>query len=204
MAAYPQHIQALIDFFARFPGIGEKTAQRFVFFLLRQPPAELIKLAKLIMNLPDAILLCAQCCNYADRNPCSLCASSTRDQSTICVVAASHNVAVLERTQEYKGVYHVLNGTLNILEGITPDKLKIKELIGRLTNPTRKIKEVILAFNPDLEGESTMLYLSKILKPYQIKVTRLARGLPRGADIEYADDITLSDALRSRRELNGN
>ena len=201
MPAYPQHIQALIDYFARFPGIGEKSAQRFVFFLLRQPSADLMKLAKLIMNLQDAITLCAQCHNYSDRTPCSLCASSSRDQSTICVIAASHNLASIERTGGYQGTYHVLHGTLNILEGLTPDKLKIKELVTRVKDPHKKIREVILAFNPDLEGESTMLYLSKILKTYPIRVTRLAQGLPRGADIEYADDITLSDALRSRREL---
>lgn len=201
MPAYPQHIQALIDYFARFPGIGEKSAQRFVFFLLRQPSAELMKLAKLIMNLPDAITLCALCHNYSDRTPCSLCASPHRDHQTICVVAASHNVASLERTQEYKGVYHILHGTLNILEGVTPDKLKIRELVMRIKDSQKKIHEVILAFNPDLEGESTMLYLSKILKSYPVRVTRLAQGLPRGADIEYADDITLSDALRARREL---
>lgn len=202
MGAYPQHIQALIDVFARFPGIGEKAAQRFVFFLLRQPQAELLKIAKLIMNLPDAILVCGQCATYSDRTPCILCTSISRDQTIICVVATAHDLAALERTGEYRGVYHVLGGTLNMLEGVTPDKLKIKELITRVKNPHKKIREVILACNPDLEGESTMLYLSKILKNYPFKVTRLARGLPRGADIEYADDVTLSDALRSRRELN--
>ncbi|MBI4252882.1 recombination protein RecR [Candidatus Uhrbacteria bacterium] len=201
MGAYPQHIQALIDAFVRFPGIGEKAAQRFVFFLLRQPQAELLKIAKLIMNLQDAILLCGQCATYSDRTPCSLCASISRDQSLICVVATSHDLAAIERTGEYRGVYHVLGGTLNMLEGVTPDRLKIKDLITRVKNPHKKIREVILACNPDLEGESTMLYLSKILKNYSVKVTRLARGLPRGADIEYADDVTLSDALRSRREI---
>lgn len=201
MGSYPQHLQALIDAFAKFPGIGEKAAQRFVFYLLRQPQAELLKIAKLIMNLPDAIVLCGQCSMYADRTPCSICSSISRDQSTICVVSSTHNVAAIERTGEYRGVYHVLGGALNILEGLTPDKLKIKELVARVKNPHKKIREVILACNPDLEGESTMLYLSKILKNYPVRVTRLARGLPRGADIEYADDVTLSDALKSRREI---
>lgn len=202
MAAYPQHIQALIDYFAKFPGIGEKSAQRFVFYLLRQPPAELMKMARLIMNLPDAITVCTLCNNYSDRTPCALCGLQSRDHTIICVVSASHNVSSLERTNEYKGVYHILGGTLNILEGVTPDKLKIKELVTRVKDPSKKIREVILAFNPDLEGESTMLYLSKILKAYPtVRVTRLARGLPRGADIEYADDVTLSDALKSRREF---
>lgn len=202
MGTYPQHIQALIDAFARFPGIGEKAAQRFVFFLLRQPQAELLKIAKLIMNLPDAILVCGQCATYSDRTPCTLCVSISRDQTTICVVATARDLAAIERTGEYRGVYHVLGGTLDMLDGVTPDKLKIKDLITRVKNPHKKIREVILACNPDLEGESTMLYLSKILKNYPVKVTRLARGLPRGADIEYADDVTLSDALRTRRELN--
>lgn len=201
MAAYPQHIQALIDTFAKFPGIGEKAAQRFVFYLLRQSQPELLKFAKLIMNLPDAIMLCGQCATYADRTPCAICSSMSRDQTTMCVVSSSHNVAAIERIGEYRGVYHVLGGALNILEGITPDKLKIKELVTRVKNPHKKIREVILACNPDLEGESTMLYLSKILKSYPVRVTRLARGLPRGADIEYADDVTLSDALKSRREI---
>ena len=117
MAAYPQHIQALIDCFAKFPGIGEKAAQRFVFYLLRQPQAELLRVAKLIMNLPDAILLCGQCVTYSDRTPCSICASMSRDQSTVCVVSSSHDLAAIERTGEYRGVYHVLGGTLNILDG---------------------------------------------------------------------------------------
>ncbi len=201
MPSYPSPIQSLIDFFSKFPGIGEKTAQRFVFFLLRQPAADLVRFARLIMNLPDAIGLCSMCYNYSDRSPCSICTASNRDASLLCVVAASHNMAALEKTNEYKGVYHILGGTLNILEGITPDKLKVKELVMRVKDPQKKIAEVILAFNPDLEGETTMLYISKILKSYPVKVTRLARGLPRGADIEYTDDVTLSDALRSRREL---
>lgn len=198
--SYPSPIQSLIDYFSRFPGIGEKTAQRFVFFLLRQPQQELLRFAKLIMNLPDSIIVCRVCHNYSERNPCGLCTSPSRDQSTVCVMAYSHDVRALERTGIYKGVYHVLGGTLNILDGITPDKLRIKELVERIRDTNKKVQEIILGFNPDLEGESTVLYLTKLLRSYDLRITKLARGLPRGADIEYADDVTLSESLKARRE----
>lgn len=199
--AYPQPMQTLIDVFSKFPGIGEKTAQRFVFHLLRNSQQDLIKLAKLIMNLNDSVVKCSCCFNYTDRTPCLLCTNPSRDHSILCIVAYSHEVNALERTGEYRGVYHVLGGNINILDGITPDKLKIKELIERIKDSKKKIMEIVLAFNPDLEGESTTLYLSKLLKPYQLRVTRLARGLPRGADIEYADEITLGDAMKARRDI---
>lgn len=194
-------MQALIDAFSKFPGIGEKTAQRYVFHLLRQPQQELIKFAKQIMNLNDAIVMCSLCCNYSDRNPCLFCTHPSRDSAIICVVAHSHDVQALERTGEYQGVYHVLGGNINILDGVTPDKLKIKELVERIRNSKKKVQEIVLGFNPDLEGESTTLYLSKLLKQFSVRVTRLARGLPRGADIEYADEITLGDAVKSRRDI---
>ncbi len=198
MAYYPSAIQALIDQFAKFPSIGEKSAQRFVFFLLRQQQEELVKLATLIINLRETIIVCSQCQNYSDRNPCSLCTQPTRDKSILCVVAYSHDVNAIEKTGEYKGLYHILGGNINILDGITPDTLRIKELAERIKKSNRGIQEVILACNPDLEGESTNLYLEKILKQYPVKVTKLARGLPRGADIEYTDEITLGDALKAR------
>ncbi len=197
--AYPSSIKALIEQFARFPGIGEKAAQRFVFHLLRQNASDNLRLAKLIMNLHDTVSVCAICQNYSDKTPCGLCASTSRDQGILCVVAHSHDVAAFEKTGEYRGLYHILGGTINILEGITPDKLKVKELVERIKE--KKIQEIILAFNPDLEGESSSLYLSKLLRPYGIKITRLARGLPRGADIDYADEVTLGEALKSRREF---
>ncbi|MEK7648825.1 MAG: recombination mediator RecR [Patescibacteria group bacterium] len=198
---YPSIMQSLIEAFSKFPGIGEKSAQRFVFYLLRQPPQELIKIAKSIMNLRDSIVVCSSCYNYTDRTPCALCANPSRDHTILCIVAYSHEVNALERTGEYRGVYHVLGGNINILDGVTPDKLKIKELVERIRDSKKKIQEIILAFNPDLEGESTTLYLSKLLKQYPLRITRLARGLPRGADIEYADEVTLGDAVKSRREL---
>jgi recombination protein RecR len=199
--SYPSPIQALIDQFVKFPGIGEKSAQRFVFFLLRQNQQDLLRMAKLIMNLRDTVVICLSCHNYADRTPCAICTNPSREKNTLCVVAFSHEVEAIEKTGDYRGLYHVLGGNINILEGITPDKLNIKELIERLKHPDQKIKEVILAFNPDLEGESTTLYLSKLLKTYPVRVTRLARGLPRGSDIEYADEITLGDAMKLRREI---
>lgn len=199
--SYPSAIKLLIEQFAKFPGIGEKAAQRFVFFLLRQSSSELLKLAKLIMNLHDSVTICLTCYNYSERNPCMICSSAARVRSIVCVVAQSHDVAALEKTHEYKGLYHVLGGNINILEGITPDKLKVRELVERIRDSQGKITEVILAFNPDLEGESTNLYLSKIFRSYNVTVTRLARGLPRGADIDYADEVTLGDALKSRREI---
>lgn len=199
--AYPGPMQSLIESFSKFPGIGEKTAQRFVFYLLRQQQQDLFKLAKQLMNLKDSILTCTQCFNYADRSPCAICANPSRDHGILCIVAYSHEVQALERTGEYRGIYHVLGGNINILDGVTPDKLKIKELIEHIRDSKKKIQEVILAFNPDLEGESTTLYLSKLLKAYPLRVTRLARGLPRGADIEYADEITLGDAVKSRRNI---
>ena len=199
--AYPGPMQALIESFSKFPGIGEKTAQRFVFYLLRLTQQDHIKIAKQIMNLTDAVITCSSCFNYADRNPCALCANPSRDHTSVCVVAYSHEVNALERTGEYRGVYHVLGGNINMLDGITPDKLKIKELVERIKDAKKKIQEVVLAFNPDLEGESTTLYLSKILKQYSLRVTRLARGLPRGADIEYADEVTLGDAVKSRNDI---
>lgn len=194
-------MQSLIEAFSKFPGVGDKTAQRFVFYLLRLPQQELLKIAKLIMNLNDSVVTCSICYNYTDRTPCALCANASRDHSVVCIVAYSHEVNALERTGEFRGVYHVLGGNINILDGITPDKLKIKELIERIKDSKKKIQEVILAFNPDLEGESTTLYLSKLLKNYPLRVTRLARGLPRGADIEYADEITLGDAMKARRDI---
>lgn len=209
MALYPAALQALIEQFTKFPGIGEKTAQRYAFHILRQNQQDVLKFAKLLMNMHDSIQLCSQCRIFSDRPLCGLCSNVSRDQQIICVVAHPHEISAIERTGEFKGVYHILGGTLNMLEGITPDKLAIKQLCDRINKKneetpqngqTKKI-EIILAFNPDLEGESTSLYLSKVFKNHPVKVTRLARGLPRGADIEYADEITLGDAFKARREI---
>ncbi len=198
---YPTPIRILIDFFAKFPGIGERSATRFVFFLLRLPPKKVQEFATALSSLHGSIITCSTCSTYADKNPCRVCSDASRDPTTLCVVSHTTDVNAFERTGQFRGRYHVLGGTISVVEGITPDQLRIKELVARITSPDNTIKEIILGMNPDIEGESTVLYLGKLLKQYPVKVTKIARGLPRGADIEYADEITLSDALRARWEV---
>lgn len=196
---YPNIIQKLIEYFSALPGIGPKTAEKFVFYLLKQPREELQNFSKAISELKDKISICPICYNYSETQPCQICQNQKRNRSVICVVARPQDIAAIEKTKEYLGVYHLLEGVLNPLEGITPDKLKIKELIDRIKKDN--VKEIILALNPDIEGETTILYLKKILKPYRIKMTRLARGLPIGSDLEYADEVTLSNALKGRKAV---
>lgn len=201
MSRYPFLIQRLIEAFSRFPSIGPKTAERFVFYLLKQSKQELDDLSLIIKNLKTEIKSCSNCFNFSLNNFCSICADPKRDRTTICVVAEAQDLEALERTNTYYGVYHLLGGTLNVLEGITPKKLRIKELMERIKKASPPIQEIILALDPDLEGETTVLYLTKLLKPFKIKITRLARGLPTGSDLEYADEITLSNALEGRKEV---
>lgn len=196
---YPEAIKKLIKEFTNLPGIGEKTAERLVFYLLDQSKQSLLNFSQALSNLKEKIVRCSQCQNFSDANLCLICQDKKRNPGVICVVAKPQDVVAIEKTNEYQGVYHVLGGVLNPLEGITPEQLKIKELISRLKKD--KIREIILALNPDLEGESTILYLVKLLKPYKIKITRLAKGLPMGSDLEYADEVTLSNALKGRREI---
>jgi len=195
----PNSIQKLIEQFNKLPGIGPKTAERLAFWLLKNPQSELDELAAGIKEAKKDLISCSVCHNIAQQNPCNVCSDQVRDKKLVCVVAEPHDVQAIERTGQFQGVYHVLNGVLNPLEGITPDKLNIDSLIDRVRN--NGIAEVILGLNPDIEGESTALYLNKLLKPLMVKVTRLARGLPSGSDIEYADEITLGSALKNRREL---
>lgn len=199
MPEFPKPIQSLIEEFNKLPGIGPKTAERFVYYLLRQPPEEIKKLTQTLEELHKKTKTCSRCLTYSEMNPCSICRNSQRDQTTLCVVASPPQILIIERTGEYQGLYFVLGGVLNPIEAITPDKLNINKLIDRLKNASPKIKEVILALNPDVEGESTALYLKKLLLPYVSKITRLARGLPQGGDLDYADEITLADALKGRR-----
>jgi len=196
---YPESIQNLINEFNKLPGIGEKTSQRFVFYLLKQPKEELARLASSIEKLKDKIFLCGNCFNIDQKSPCSICTDKKRNQKAVCVVAQATDIRTIEKTQEYNGLYHVLEGTINQVEGIGPEKLRIKELISRIKKDG--VEEIILALNSDIEGETTILYLKKLLAPYKIKITRLARGLPLGSELEYADEITLTDALRGRREV---
>ncbi len=188
-------MQRAVDELSKLPGIGKKSAQRLVFYLLKIPREEVIALAKSLVDVKDKASYCSVCFNITETNPCAICTSDQRDRTTICVVEEANDVIALEKTGEYRGLYHVLGGALSPLDGIGPEDLKIKELLARLTGD---VKEVILANNPNVEGEATALYLSKLIKPLGVKITRIARGIPVGTDLEYADEITLTRALEGR------
>ncbi|HEU5379245.1 MAG TPA: recombination mediator RecR [Ktedonobacteraceae bacterium] len=192
-------VAALIEEFSKLPGVGVKTAQRLTFFLLRSPADQARRLAEAIMRVKESIIYCSRCYNITESDPCLICSNSNRDQETICVVEEPLDVLALEKTGAFKGLYHVLHGALSPVEGIGPKDLRIEELLKRLRDG--KVREVILATNPNFEGEYTASYLQKELKPFPVKVTGLARGLPIGGDLEYADEGTLSRALEGRREL---
>lgn len=199
MSTVAKPVSRLIDEFSRLPGIGPKTASRLTFYLLRASDEQTLALAEALRDLKEQVVFCERCYNIADRNPCSICASLERDHSTICVVEEPLDVMALERTHEYKGVYHVLHGAISPVEGVGPADLRIDELIGRLRHDN--ISEVILATNPNLEGDATAMYLERLIKPLGVRVTRPAYGLPVGGDLEYADEVTLVRALEGRREL---
>ncbi|MBI3956363.1 MAG: recombination protein RecR [Candidatus Kerfeldbacteria bacterium] len=201
MKRFADAIQELLDHFAQFPGIGPKSAERFVFYLLSRPPEEVTRFAKAIERIRSRVHRCSVCFDFGETDPCAYCSDSSRDASTVCVVAGSPDVLAIEKTGEYNGRYHVLGGVLRPTAGITPDRLRIRELIDRVQK--NGINEVILATNPDLEGEATALYITQQLKPTGVKVTRLAKGLPMGSDVEYADEVTLANALKGRRSMNG-
>ncbi|MFQ6014698.1 MAG: recombination mediator RecR [Anaerolineae bacterium] len=192
-------IARLIDEFSRLPGIGPKTASRLTFFLLRAPDEQAAHLAEAIGQLKRQVVTCAVCFNIAEESPCPICVDDRRDRSMICVVEEPLDVLAIERTRQYHGLYHVLHGVISPIDGILPEDLKIAELLQRLeANP---VQEVILATNPNLEGETTAAYLQRQIAPLGIRVTRLARGLPIGGDLEYADEVTLTRALEGRREM---
>jgi recombination protein RecR len=192
-------IARLIEELNRLPGIGPKSAQRLTFYLLRAPTEQVEALAEAIKAIKQKLRLCSICLNITDADPCTICTDPERDHTQICVVEEPIDILPLERTRKYRGLYHVLHGVISPSEGIGPDDLKVKELLSRLQG--RKVTEVILATNPNLEGEATAMYLQRLIAPLGIKVTRLARGLPYGADLEYADDVTLSRALEGRQEM---
>lgn len=197
---YSPKIQNLINQFAKLPSIGPKTAQRLVFYLLKQSPAELSRFGEAIEKIKDSVRQCGQCFNFSEGDPCLICADNRRERDLLCVVEKPQDVMALEKTKGFNGLYHVLGGNINALENLTPDNIKIKELETRIK--TGAVKEIILALNPDLPGETTSLYLIKLLKQFpDLKITRLGRGLPMGADLEYADEITLENALKSRQTL---
>lgn len=199
MQHYSNHIDQLIERLGKLPGIGYKTAQRLAFYIINMPKDEVIGLANAMQNAKEHITYCEVCYNISDANPCSICDSKTRDSATICVVEDPRDVAAMERTREYHGKYHVLHGTISPSQAITPDMIRIKELMSRLHDP--EIKEIIIATNTTIDGEATAMYLVRLIKPFGIKVTRIAHGLPVGANLEFADDVTIGRALEGRREL---
>lgn len=192
-----ESIEKIVEMFSALPTIGRKTAQRLCFYLLRQPEEFAEKFAAALLELKKNVKLCSSCYNYTETDPCPICSSQKRHGDTICVVEEPNDVMAIEKTGEYFGMYHVLHGSLNPLEGVGAEDIKIRELLSRLAD----VKEVILALNPSVEGEVTAQYLAKIIKPLEIKITRIARGLPIGSDLEFADEATISRALEGRIEI---
>ena len=199
MQFFPAALQNLSDQFARLPGIGGKTAQRLAFHVLSLPLEEAEEFAQAIVQAKQEVHTCPQCQNLTDRELCPICDDDTRDASTICVVAEPKDVIAMERSREYRGVYHVLHGVISPLNHVTQDDFRSKELLRRVS--TGNVKEVIMATNPDTEGEATAMYISRLLRPMEVKVTRLAYGIPVGSQLEYADEVTLSRALEGRQEI---
>ncbi len=191
----------LIEEFYKLPGIGPKSAQRLAYYLLRMPTAEARSLAEAIIEMKERVTFCSICQNVTEVDPCRVCSDERRDRSVICVVEEPLDILALERTHAYCGLYHVLHGAISPMDGIGPEDLKVAELLNRLRSG--QVQEIILATNPNLEGEATSMYLSRLLSPLGPKVTRLARGLPVGGDLEYADDVTLARALEGRQEMRG-
>ena len=196
---YPKSIAALIEQFQKFPSVGPKSAQRMAFYLLRMPMVDVENFAKAMIEAKKNTHACEICFNLSSQSPCEICSSPQRDRSVICVVAETKDLIAIEKTNEYKGLYHVLQGLISPMDGVGADDIRIKELLNRLTD--EGVKEVILALSPSVEGEATSLYLTKLIKPFGIKVSRIAFGLPVGADLEYADEITIAKALEGRHEI---
>ncbi|MCX8129577.1 MAG: recombination mediator RecR [Clostridia bacterium] len=199
MSFYAAPVARLIEEFEKLPGVGHKTAQRLAFHVLNLTEDKVENLATAIKEAKLKTRYCSICSNLTDIDPCNVCSSATRDNSSICVVEDPRDVIAMERTREFKGLYHVLHGAISPMEGIGPEDIKIKELLTRIREG--HINEVILATNPNIEGEATAMYISKLLKPLGIRVTRIAHGIPVGGDLEYADEVTLAKALEGRREL---
>ncbi|MCS6804215.1 MAG: recombination mediator RecR [Blastocatellia bacterium] len=196
---YAEPIRRLIDELRRLPGIGHKSAQRIAAYLLRVPPADIRRLVAAIEAVREQIVLCSSCHNFTDVDPCRYCANANRDRSVICVVEEPTNLVTIEKTRQYHGLYHVLHGALSPIRGIGPDQLKIRSLLERLRDG--QVKEIIIATNPNMEGEATAHYLARLLKPLGLTVTRIAMGLPVGSDLEFADEVTMNKALANRREM---
>lgn len=196
--SYPKAIRNLTEEFSKLPGIGPRTATRFAFYLLRRPESDLTLLGNAILELKKETKVCKNCFNISEKELCEFCSNPKRDRGTICVVEEAINIPAIESTKQFNGLYHILGGVIKPNEGIGPDNLNIKGLLQRIKNS--KSEEVIIATNPNTEGETTALYLVKTLRPFNLKITRLARGLATGSDLEYADEMTISSALAGRRE----
>lgn len=194
---YTKPLAQLIEFFQKFPGIGPKSAQRMAFHLLKMPLGEVKRFSQILVEAKENIHYCSICFNMSASNPCEICSDTRRDKSVICVVAETKDLIAIEKTREYKGLYHVLQGTLSPLDGIGVEDIRIKELLVRAAD--ENIKEVILALSPSVEGEATSMYITKLLKPFNIKISRIAFGIPVGSDLEFADEITLAKAIEGRR-----
>ncbi len=193
-------IARLMEELARLPGVGPKTAQRYALHLLRRPREEAAALAAAIVDARDRVHPCSVCQNLTDEDPCAVCRSPQRDHGLICVVEEAKDVAAMEKTREYRGVYHVLQGAIDILGGVGPDDLRVRELLARVNAGQTPVREVILATDPDVEGDATAIYLGKLLKQIGVRVTRIARGVPEGGDLDYVDEVTLGRALAGRSE----
>jgi recombination protein RecR len=198
---YAPPVQSLIDELGRLPGVGPKSAQRIAFHLLKLPDEDAFRLARSITEAKEKVSFCRRCFNVCEGEECGICLDSRRDASALCVVEEPRDVVAVEKTGEFRGRYHVLQGAISPLDGIGPDQIRVRELLTRLGN--EEITEVILCTNPNIEGEATAMYLARLLKPLRIRVTRIASGLPVGGDLEYADELTLGRALEGRRELEG-
>lgn len=199
MEQYAAPLRELIEEFNKLPGIGNKTAQRLAFYVMNLPEEKSAKLANAIINAKKNIRYCSVCQNLSESEVCNICSNTSRDHSIICVMESPRDIMQMERTNEYKGVYHVLHGAISPMDNITPDDIKIKELVARVAEGC--IKEVIMATNPNLEGEATSMYISKLLKPFGVKVTKIAHGVPVGGELEFADEVTLGKALNWRVEI---
>lgn len=197
---YATPIARLIEEFAKMPGIGKRTAERLAYHVLKLSKDEVESFAEALKNAKEKIIFCPVCQSLTEKVPCDICADARRDQSVICVVEKPKDVVKIEKTREYKGTYHVLHGVISPMDGVGPDDIRIKELLARVNEGD--IKEVIMATNPNLEGEATAMYIAKLLAPFGVKVTRLAHGIPVGGDLEFADEVTLTRALEGRHEIN--
>lgn len=198
-AGPPEPVIRLIDEFHRLPGVGPKSAQRLAYYVLAAPPEAAAELAKAILDVKERVRFCSVCTNITEQDPCLYCSDDRRDRTVICVVEQALDVLAMERVSSYRGLYHVLHGVLNPMDGIGPEDLRLRELLERLKDGT--VVEIIMATNPSLEGEATAMYIQRLVGPLGVKVTRLARGLPSGADLEYTDDVTLARAFEGRQEI---